>query len=287
MNLVNNAFTIDVEDYFHVQSFADHIDQTTWEKLPCRVERTTRELLDLLEEKNVQGTFFTLGWVAKRFPDLIREVANQGHEIACHGMNHQLVYTQTPDEFARETEQSRKILEDLAQRKIRGYRAATYSITKNSLWALDILLEQGFEYDSSIFPIRHDRYGIPDAQLTPSVITTPRGNPIPEFPISVVPTPIGKLPVAGGGYLRLLPMALTLAGLRYLERKKQPFVIYTHPWEIDPEQPRIQGINAITRLRHYRNLHDNRFRLSNILDRFRFTTMENVMADLGLLPPAV
>lgn len=283
MTAISNAFTVDVEDYFQVQSFADHIDRADWESYPTRVEKNTQQILDLLDEKKVQATFFILGWVALRFPQLVKDIINRGHEVASHGMSHKLVYGQTPVEFRQETEESRKILEDLTQLKIRGYRAATYSITKASLWALDIIIEQGFEYDSSIFPVKHDRYGIPDAATRPFELVTANGNKIAEFPISVVRTPLGNLPVSGGGYLRILPMALTMAGLSRLRYKKQPFVIYTHPWELDPEQPKIEGISSSTRFRHYRNLKKTPARLGKLLDHFPFTTMEKVLTDAGLL----
>lgn len=283
MDKALNAFTVDVEDYFQVQSFAGHIDPAAWDSFPSRVQANTRRVLDLLDEKGAKGTFFILGWIANRHPDLVREICARGHEIGSHGMNHQLVYNQRPDDFRRETADSKKILEDLAQREIRGYRAATYSITRESLWALDIISEAGFVYDSSIFPIRHDRYGIPDAQRQPFELVTQAGNRIAEFPISVVKTPFGNLPVSGGGYLRILPMVLTMAGLRHLARARQSFVIYIHPWEIDPDQPRIAGINPSTRFRHYRNLARTEARLSRLLDNFPFTTMEQVLRDARLI----
>ena len=206
---IQNALTVDVEDYFHVAAFSRQIDPATWDRYPLRVERNTHLLLDLFAEREVRATFFVLGWVAERCPQLVRAIAEQGHEVACHGYSHQLIYGQTPDTFRAETIRAKSCLEDQAQCPILGYRAASYSITKRSLWALDILAELGFSYDSSIFPVHHDRYGIPESPRWPYRIDTCSGGSIIEFPPSTLAFGGYRLPVAGGGYFRIYPYWLT------------------------------------------------------------------------------
>jgi polysaccharide deacetylase family protein (PEP-CTERM system associated) len=279
---IQNALTVDVEDYFHVSAFAKSIDHKDWDKHPLRVEKNTQRLLDLFDEAKVKATFFVLGWVADRNRGLIKEIAVRGHEVACHGYSHQLVYNQTQDVFREETVRSKKLLEDIVQAPVRGYRAASYSITKNSLWALDILAEAGFEYDSSIFPVRHDRYGIPDAKEIPHVLKTPKGHSLVEFPLSTAKIFNHKLPVAGGGYFRLYPYALTKVGLAQINRRQQPFIFYLHPWEIDPEQPKVAA-SWFSRFRHYNNLDKCESRLTNLLADFEFGTVQSVLNTLGLL----
>lgn len=279
-----NAFTVDVEDYYQVEAFAGVVDRSTWSSLPSRVEHNTEILLDLLDEcEGTKGTFFVLGCVAQRHPALVRRIAERGHEIASHGMSHRLVYRQTPDVFRQETRDSKALLEDLCQQPVIGYRAATYSITRKSMWALDILSELGFRYDSSIFPIWHDKYGIPDARLEPGRIETPSGARLVEFPISVAEVGRFRLPVAGGGYFRLLPYGVTRWGLERVNRAGRPFVFYLHPWEIDPEQPRVRRAPALSRFRHYLNLHRSAGRLRTLLGDFRFGPMTQVLAARGLL----
>jgi polysaccharide deacetylase family protein (PEP-CTERM system associated) len=280
---MKNAFTIDVEDYYQVEAFAGVVNKDAWGNYEPRVAANTRRLLDLLDEHSVKGTFFVLGWVAQQQRALIREIADRGHEIASHGMSHTLVYTQTPDVFRDETRRSKALLEDICQRPVIGYRAATYSITSDSLWALDILHEEGFQYDSSIFPMRHDRYGIPDAQPYPNRLRTPAGYSLVEFPISVFRSGALKLPVAGGGYFRLFPYPVTRWGLSQINRSGHEFVFYLHPWEVDPEQPRIREAGALSRFRHYLNLAQTRPRLERLLQDFSFTTMENVLRGQALL----
>lgn len=280
---VRCAFTVDVEDYFQVEAFSATVDRGRWDGFELRVAANTRRILDLLDECQVRGTFFTLGWVVERCPDLIRDIAQRGHEVACHGMSHRLVYKQEPAEFRRETRGSKHLLEDLAQRPVIGYRAATYSIVKRSMWALDILLEEGFRYDSSIFPVRHDKYGVPDAMPSPHTLGTPAGGEIVEFPISVARLPGFNLPVAGGGYFRLFPYALSRWGLRQSLRQHGAMVFYLHPWEIDVEQPRIQGAPLLSRFRHYLNLHRTEQRLRRLMGDFAFAPMAQVLTDIGLL----
>ena len=280
---MKNAFTIDVEDYYQVEAFAGVVKKTAWDKYESRVENNTRRLLDLLDTRGVKGSFFVLGWVAQRHRGLIREIADRGHEIASHGMSHTLVYTQTPEVFRAETRSSKALIEDICQRPVIGYRAATYSITRRSLWALDILHEEGFRYDSSIFPMRHDRYGIPDAHPYPHSLNTPAGYSLAEFPISVSRFGRFKLPVAGGGYFRLFPYALTKWGLEQINRMGHEFVFYLHPWEVDPQQPRIPDASLLSRTRHYLNLARTQPRLDRLLQDFSFTTMQDVLRTKALL----
>lgn len=283
---IQNALTVDVEDYFQVSAFAKSIDQNDWDTHPLRVEKNTHRLMDMFDEAQVKATFFVLGWVADRNKDLVKEIAQRGHEVASHGYSHQLVYNQTPEVFREETIRSKLLLEDIVQMPVRGYRAASYSITKNSLWALDILAEAGFVYDSSIFPVRHDRYGIPDAIEVPHQLKTPKGHSLVEFPLSVAKIFKYKLPVAGGGYFRLYPYALTRAGLAQINRRHQPFIFYLHPWEIDPEQPRIEA-GWFSRFRHYNNLEECESRLQQLMKDFKFGTAWQVLDTLDLVQEAV
>ena len=269
-----HAMSIDVEDYFHVAALSSVIRQEQWDSLPSRVEQNTERLLELFAKHNVKATFFVLGWVAERFPDLIKKLSAQGHEIASHGYSHQLVYNQTPETFREETYRSKYLLEDITGKSVQGYRAASYSITKESLWALDILSEAGFTWDSSIFPIRHDRYGIPDSPSAPYSIETDNGNVIREFPLTTAHVAGISIPAAGGGYFRQFPYPV----FRYLFRNasgfgERPQMFYLHPWEIDPEQPRYRNASWLSRFRHYTNLDRCYGRLEKLLGDFRFGTV--------------
>jgi polysaccharide deacetylase family protein (PEP-CTERM system associated) len=279
--MTRNALTVDVEDYFHVSAFSRNISRSDWDRFPLRVENNTRRLLALFDEYDTRATFFVLGWVAERLPGLVREIAAQGHEVACHGYSHQLVYDQSPDVFREETLRSRRLLEDIVQQPVRGYRAASYSITERSQWALDILVEAGFDYDSSIFPIYHDRYGMPGTPDHPYVLRTPGGKSLVEFPLSTATVLGYRVPVSGGGYFRIYPYLLTRMGLAQVNRRQQPFIFYLHPWEIDPGQPRISA-SRLSRFRHYHNLHKCESRLRRLMTDFRFCTVQDVLQDLGL-----
>ena len=283
MNLPN-ALTVDVEDYFHVAALAPGIPRDSWDARESRVVANTRRLLDVFGQFDARATFFVLGWVAEREPQLVREIAARGHEIACHGFSHSLVYEQTPETFRAETLRAKQLLEDITGSAVLGYRAASYSIVRDSLWALDILAEAGFAYDSSIFPVRHDRYGIPDAQRIPHRLVTPNGGSIVEWPLSTASLLGFRLPVAGGGYFRLFPYWLTRWGLASINRREQqPFIFYMHPWEIDPEQPRVRA-SWLSRFRHYNNLDQCEARLRRLLGDFRFGSAGDGLAQLGLLP---
>jgi polysaccharide deacetylase family protein (PEP-CTERM system associated) len=274
-----NAITVDVEDYFHVSVFDGIVPRSQWERMESRVVANTARLLDIFDEFDVRGTFFVLGWVAKRHPDLVQRIARRGHEIASHGYAHRLVYDQTAAAFAEDVRSAKQILEDASGRRVLGYRAPSYSITPRSLWALDILLQEGYEYDSSIFPIRHDRYGIPVSDRRPYRIERRLGTLV-EVPGSTTRLGPLNLPIAGGGYFRILPYAWTRWGIsRVNERERRPIVFYMHPWEIDPDQPRLH-VGRLGRFRHYRNLHLTELRLRRLLTDFRFGTLEAVVADV-------
>jgi len=280
--MIRNALTVDVEDYFHVAAFSGSISRSDWDSHPLRVENNTRRLLDLFDQNHVKATFFVLGWVAERKSVLIKEIASRGHEVACHGYSHQPVYNQSQKVFREETIRSKSFLEDLISGPVRGYRAASFSITERSRWALDILVEAGFLYDSSIFPIHHDRYGIPGAPEHPYCLETVNGRSLVEFPLSTIKVFGYRLPMAGGGYFRLYPYFLTKAGLRKINaRENSPFVFYLHPWEIDQNQPRIQA-SWLSQFRHYNNIDKCEARLCELLGDFHFTTAWDVLGGLGL-----
>lgn len=277
-----NALTVDVEDYFHVAALSSAVSRESWPTREYRVERNTEILLNLLADRRVHGTFFVLGWVAERSPGLIRRIADAGHEIACHGYSHQLIYRQNRDEFHEETRRSKRLLEDAIGQPVLGYRAASFSITRASLWALDVLIDLGFQYDSSIFPIRHDRYGIPGASPHPGPVRAPSGRSITEFPMNAARFLGIKVPVSGGGYFRLLPYWVTRAGLKQINGEQRPFMFYLHPWEIDPGQPRVR-VGMLSRFRHYTNLARCEGRLGTLLDEFSFAPAIRILRDSGTL----
>jgi len=275
-----NALTIDVEDYFHVNAFAGHVRRDEWHTYPLRVGDNIRRILDMLDEFSVRATFFVLGWVAERLPSLVKEIQRRGHEIACHGYGHQLVYQLTFQQFRDDIRRAKNVLEDICGERIYGYRAPSYSITSRSLWALDILVEQGFTYDSSIFPIHHDVYGIPGGKRFIHDISTHEGY-IREFPLSTFPLGIlswqSRLPIAGGGYLRLFPVSLVERAIRAINaRERQPVIVYFHPWEIDPDQPRIRaGLKSC--FRHYLNLERMELKVRHLLKNLRFASSREVL----------
>jgi polysaccharide deacetylase family protein (PEP-CTERM system associated) len=271
-----NAMTIDVEDYFHVSVFDGVVPRSRWSALESRVVRNTERVLALLDDAEVTGTFFILGWVAERYPALVRAIAACGHEIASHGYAHRLVYDQSTKAFRDDVRRAKRLLEDLTGVGVEGFRAPSYSITPRSLWALDVLIEEGYRYDASIFPIHHDRYGIPVS--APHVYRIRRdGGDLIEVPASTLRVGALNLPVAGGGYFRILPYAWTRWGIERINHVKQrPAVFYFHPWELDPDQPRLEG-GIVSRFRHYRNLALTEARLARLLLDFRFGPMASVM----------
>ncbi len=276
MEQVKNALTVDVEDYFQVAALKEAVDSADWPNMEYRVEQNTDKLLELFDHQNVKATFFVLGWVAERSPNLVKRIQAQGHEIASHGYSHELVYTQSPDTFRHETRKSKQILEDITGSSVTGYRAASYSITAQSRWALDILCDEGFTWDSSIFPVHHDRYGMPGTPHQPYILEAPNGATLKEFPLSTCPVGSYRMPIAGGGYFRLYPYALSRWGLGKINRAGQPFIFYLHPWEIDPGQPRLK-VKAFSRFRHYNNLSVCYDRLRRLLGDFQFGSVSDVM----------
>ena len=308
-----NAFTVDVEDYFQVSAFDAIVPRDQWDSYPSRVEGNTARLLELLASHDVRGTFFVLGWIAERFPRLVRRIAEAGHELASHGYGHRLVYEQSPDEFRNDVRLAKLVLEQATGRAVEGYRAPSFSITRRSLWALDVLIEEGFTWDASIFPIRHDRYGIPSAPRHPFWVdlgigpadavqaSRPaqplRGSPafvsggpgglsdrqgLLEIPASTVRLGGVNLPIAGGGYFRLLPYRWTAWGIGHVNRtERRPVMFYVHPWELDPAQPRFAA-DRLSRFRHYRNLGDTEHRLRRLLTDFRFQTVAETLAECCL-----
>jgi polysaccharide deacetylase family protein (PEP-CTERM system associated) len=276
---VLNAISVDVEEHFQVTGFEGVVSRDAWDRSPSRVEDNTSRLLDLFDELEVSATFFVLGWVAERHPGLVRRIAERGHEIGSHGYSHKLVYTQDPEEFRQETARSRQILQDASGQRIDGYRAATFSITGRNLWALDILAETGFAYDSSLFPVVHDRYGVPGAPRNIHRLRTPGGMTLVEVPPSTLALGRAIVPVAGGGYLRLYPGPIThWAIARLNDREGIPAIVYLHPWEVDPGQGRIRG-SWINRFRHYYGLKSTDRKLRALARRFRFGPVERVIEE--------
>ncbi len=270
--------TVDVEDYFHVQAFASVVARADWESYPCRVERNTLRLLEIFACKQVCGTFFVLGWVAKRFPGLVQAICKAGHRVGCHGYDHRLVYQGNEMEFRSDLRRARQTVEDITGMSVRSFRAPSYSITSKTLWAFEVLAEEGFEYDSSIFPVIHDNYGIPDAPRFPHTKQLKCGRQISEFPPSTLRILGSNVPVAGGGYLRLFPYRFTAWAIHHLnESERQPSMVYLHPWELDPEQPRISA-SRLSRFRHYTNLDSTEKKLRKLLDNFSWAPMEDVLA---------
>ncbi len=270
-----NAFSIDVEDYFHVEAFARQISPDDWKSFTPRVDQNVDRILQILANHEVRATFFVLGWVAELFPQVVRRIADAGHEIGCHGYSHQHIGRQTPEQFRQDVRRARQCLIDLVQKPIHCYRAPSFSITNATLWALDILAEEGLKIDSSIFPVRHDFYGIPDACRFPHW-----RNRIFEFPLTTIRQAKNNFGIAGGGYLRLLPYSFTRWAIREVnEVERQPVMVYFHPWELDPEQPKISA-PLRSRFRHYTNLKGMQNKIECLLTEFRFSTVSEVCSQL-------
>jgi len=286
MSQVVNAMTVDVEDYFQASVFDRVVSRASWYERESRVVANTHRLLAFFDRRQVRATFFVLGWVAHRFPSLVREIAGLGHEVASHGFHHQRIYTLTPYHFREDVRRAKAVIEDAAGCEVRGYRAPSFSIVRSSLWALDELIEEGHAYDASIFPIHHDRYGIPDAPRYAHVIERPAGT-IVEVPASTVRLGRANLPTAGGGYFRLLPYAATrhaIARVNAVDR--EPVIFYIHPWEIDADQPRLP-VSRVARWRHYSNLADTLSRLDRLVSDFAFDTVARTLETTAPSAPAV
>jgi len=282
-----NAMTVDVEEHFQVAAFERQVQRGDWEQFPTRVAGNTGRVLDLFSEHHVHATFFVLGWVAERHPELIQRMIRDGHEVASHGYDHTRATQLDREAFRQDVVRTKGILEDATGRPVRGYRAPSYSITSKTLWALEILAEFGFEYDSSIFPIRHDYYGIPDAPRFPHYWSLKSGARLLEFPPSTVRILGINVPIAGGGYLRLLPYKVTAWAIRRLNQKEdQPAMVYLHPWEIDPDQPRLVA-SWSSRFRQYQNLQTTEKKLTRLLDDFSWAPMSKVLSGYGRPIPSV
>lgn len=275
---IRNAMTVDVEDYFQVSAFAAHIPRESWESIPCRVERNIDRILILFDEKQTKATFFTLGWIAERYPAMVKRIVSNGHELASHGWAHQRVSDQKPPEFLDDIVRSKALLEDISGQKILGYRAPSFSIGNDTLWALDLLEEAGYRYSSSIYPIQHDHYGMPNA---PRFAFYPKNNGgLLELPVTTVRLFKRNIPAGGGGYFRLWPYTFSrwlLQRVNHLE--KHSAIFYFHPWEIDYEQPRQQGINAKTRFRHYFNLRHMEKRVKALTRDFSWDRMDRIFLE--------
>lgn len=277
---VVNAMSVDVEDYFQVSAFEQNIRRDDWDRLECRVEHNTQRVLSLFDRCAVKCTFFTLGWVAERYPQLLRDVVAQGHEVASHGYCHVRANQQTPEQFREDVSRTKTILEDITGVEVAGYRAASFSIGRDNLWALDVLGESGYRYSSSIYPVHHDLYGMPEAPRFPFRY---KDDGILEVPVSTATIAGRNVPCGGGGYFRLLPYAYFRWAVRKLNRiEGASSVFYFHPWELDPEQPRQHGLSLKTRFRHYTNLSGMAPRLERLLQDFRWDRMDRVfLTDSG------
>lgn len=279
-NKVVNAMSVDVEDYFQVQAFAKNISRDTWDSRECRVEANTDRVLALFDSAGVKATFFTLGWVAERYPQLVRRIVEQGHELASHGYAHFRADEQSPDAFREDISRTKKLLEDTGGTAVTGYRAATFSIGAKNLWAFDVLREAGYSYSSSVNPIRHDFYGMPDA---PRFAFQPTQDPgFQEYPITTIRFGSNNFPCGGGGFFRLLPYAVSRWAMRRVNRQDgQPCIFYFHPWEVDPTQPRVPNTSAKTKFRHYLNLGRMESRLRALTQDFAWDRMDRVFDSGG------
>jgi len=278
---LTNAMSVDVEDYFQVAAFERVIDRDSWDGRECRVDANVDYLLGVFAEHGIRATFFMLGWVAERYPVMLRRILREGHELASHGYEHRRVTTQDRAEFAADCGSTRKLLEDIGGERVRGYRAASYSINAGNLWALDVLQEAGYEYSSSIYPIKHDLYGMPDA---PRFAFHLRPGSILEIPVTTVRMFGRNWPCGGGGFFRLLPYRVSRALIERVNRRdREPAIFYFHPWEIDPGQPRVAGASARSRFRHYLNLDRTRRRLQLLLQDFSWGRMDEVFIAQGKL----
>ena len=274
---IRNAMTIDVEDYFQVSAFAAHIPRDSWNSISCRVENNIDRILSLLDERGVKATFFTLGWIAERYPAMVTRLVAEGHELASHGWGHHRVWELDPDEFREDIVRSKALLEDISGQPVLGYRAPSFSIGHQNEWALDLLGDAGYRYSSSIYPIRHDHYGVPDA---PRFAYYPRSNTLLEVPITTVRLFQRNLPAGGGGYFRLWPYPVSRWFLQRLNHfEERPAIFYFHPWEIDYQQPRQKGISMKTRFRHYHNLHRMEDRLRALVRDFRWDRMDRIFLE--------
>ena len=278
---LSNALTIDVEDYFQVSAFAPYIRRDEWEQRECRVERNVQRILELLAQKQIKATFFTLGWVAERYPQLVRDIVAGGHELASHGYGHERASDLSQAAFTQDVTRAKKLLEDLGGAPVLGYRAPSFSIGTGNLWAFDVLAQAGYQYSSSVYPIKHDHYGMPDSPRFAYRLASG----LLEIPITTLRMGNRNLPSSGGGYFRLLPYALSRWMLRKVNQQdRESAIFYFHPWEIDPEQPRVAGIDLRTRFRHYVNIGRTERRLISLMDDFRWGRMDQIFLNRAQAP---
>ncbi len=273
--VISNALTVDVEDYFQVSALAPHIARSRWDSMPCRVEGNVDRILQLLGDRKSHATFFTLGWIAERYPGLVRRIVEGGHELASHGYGHLRATDQSPAELAADIGSAKKILEDIGGTRVDGYRAPSFSIGATNLWAFDTIAAAGYRYSSSVYPVHHDHYGMPEAPRFP--YRTASG--VLEIPVTTTTIFGRNVPAGGGGYFRLAPYRVSRWAIRRVnESDRQPAIFYLHPWEIDPGQPRIAGVGLKTRFRHYVNLHRTDARLQRLLSDFRWDTVQRAFS---------
>jgi len=276
---MKNILTVDVEEWFHPEALQSQFPPESWASQPSRVEPLVDLLLDLFAKYQARATFFVLGWVAKTRPGLVKKIIDTGHEVASHSFMHRMLTKMSAEEIREDLSASIKILEDISGQRIRGFRAPTFSITEKNLWVFDILAELGFEYDSSIYPIWHDRYGIPHASRVPFRVETKNNLKIVEFPMPTVRIKNKNIPFGGGGYLRLLPLWFTQWGIKKFNQEGNPAIIFMHPWEFDPEQPRVK-LNKLQSFRHYGRIQKNQAKLSNLLKNFKWMAMEDYFKEI-------
>ncbi len=284
--MIWNALTVDVEEFFHAENLARAYPRERWDEIESRVDDPLERLLEVLRARSVRATFFVLGWLAERRPWIVRSIASAGHEVASHGYGHELLTRLDPGSFAADVRRATAILTPLAGRRPRGYRAPCFTVVAETRWALDVLAEQGFAYDSSVFPVHHDRYGDPEAPREPHVVDPGRGARIVEAPPATLRALGRNWPVAGGGWLRLLPWRLCALGIEELNARGAPAVVYLHPWEIDEHQPSHQGAGRLARLRHGIGTGRLLGKLERLLDRFSFAPLETVLERMRFLEPA-
>jgi len=272
---ITGAMTVDVEDYFQVSAFADKVRRAEWDSYPCRVERNVDRILGIFADSGVSATFFTLGWIAERYPAVVRRIVDGGHELASHGYEHVRVHAQTPEAFRQDIRKTKAILEDIGGQRVKGYRAASFSIDQRCLWAFEILAEEGHAYSSSVYPIKHDHYGMPEASRF--VFRPNDDSSFVEVPITTLNLFNRNLPSGGGGYFRLLPYAVSRWALRRIGQEEgRPAIFYFHPWEVDPDQPRFEGVSFRSRFRHYVNLNAMERRLRSLVKDFQWDRMDRV-----------
>ncbi len=274
--MVMNALSVDVEDWFHVGAFETSINRSDWDSLDCRVERNTDAVLQLFDEAGVKGTFFTLGWVGQRYPAIVKRIAAAGHEVASHGLDHQRVFAMKPGDFASDLATTRKVLEDLASAPVTGYRAPSFSIDQRTPWAHEILAEAGYAYSSSVAPVKHDHYGWPEA---PRFAFKPvSGSGLVELPVTTALFASRTLAAGGGGFFRILPYAFSRWAVRQVNAAGQPAIIYFHPWEIDPDQPRVANAPLRSKVRHYTNLKTMSAKLKRLITEFEWGRVDHIAA---------